>query len=213
VESSARGNFISEWFGHRVFPVVKTSPASLEDQRTKRCPFLSSVKGADQECIKPDAAKGVCTISCASNGPRQDWVACPYRVFEPSLIDSVAARLYSGSDPRPIHAVAAPTISQPSIRDKVLERLSAGGRVLTYFDSKIGGEISLSATDRSPEMAFDVTLVELVLHEQDIRLGLFGILEVQTMDFHGSYRAAVSNLRNAIDLHPGDFGKVLQANQ
>lgn len=213
MESSQRGNFVSEWFGHRVFPVVKTSTDSLEDQRNRRCPFLSRVKGSAQECIKSEAAKGVCTISSASNGPRQDWVACPYRVFDPTLIDLVAARLYGNSDPRPIHAVAAPTIARSGVRDGVLERLSNGERVLAYFDSKIGGEISLSATERSPEMAFDVTLVELVLSGGDLRLGLFGILEVQTMDFHGSYRKAVSKLRNALELHPTDFGGVLQANQ
>jgi hypothetical protein len=33
------------------------------------------------------------------------------------------------------------------------------------------------------------------------------------MDFHGSYRGAVSKLRNAIELHPEEFGVVLQANQ
>jgi hypothetical protein len=36
------------------------------------------------------------------------------------------------------------------------------GRILVYFDQKIGGEISVSGTPRSLEMAFDVTLVELV---------------------------------------------------
>jgi hypothetical protein len=129
------------------------------------------------------------------------------------LIDSVATRLYGKADSKPIHAVAAPTISQDDVRNDVLERLSNGERVLAYFDSKLGGEVSLSATSRSPEMAFDVTLVELLVHDRDIRLGLFGILEIQTMDFHGSYRGAVSKLRNALELHPTDFGSVLQANQ
>jgi hypothetical protein len=91
--------------------------------------------------------------------------------------------------------------------------LQADDRVLVYFDQKIGGEISLSATPNSPEMAFDVTLVELNLVNGDLQLGHFGILEVQTMDFHGSYRSAVLKLRNALDLHPRNFAEVLQGNQ
>jgi len=213
VPERERSNFISEWFGHRIYPVVSSSSSSFADQSTRRCPFLSRVKETYQECIKSDAAKGVCTISCCSNGPRQDWVVCPYRVFDPVLIDTVAARLYGGTDPRHIHAFAAPTIARQDVRDNVMDRLRGGDRVLVYFDQKIGGEISLSATKTSPEMAFDVTLVELKLAGEDVQLGQFGILEVQTMDFHGSYRAAVLKLRNALDLHPTSFAVVLQENQ
>lgn len=208
-----RGNFISEWFGHRIFPVVSSSPPAFADQSTRRCPFLSRVKETDQECIKSDASKGVCTISCCSNGPRQDWVVCPYRVFDPLLIDTVAARLYGGTDPRRIHAFAAPTLAHQDVRDTVIRSLRGGDRALVYFDQKIGGEISLPATQTSPEMAFDVTLVEFKLDGQDVYLGKFGILEVQTMDFHGSYRSAVQKVRNALELHPSDFAEVLQANR
>jgi hypothetical protein len=62
-------------------------------------------------------------------------------------------------------------------------------------------------------MAFDVTLVE-VLRKQTggFGLGRYGIMEVQTMDFHGSYRGAVSALTNALDLHEEGFPQMLQRN-
>lgn len=164
-----------------------------------------------QLCIKAEPAQGVCTISCSSNGPRQDWVVCPYRLFDPALIDTAAARLYGNRSPIKTHA--APTLAREDVRQEILEWLASGGRSLVYFDHKIGGEISISATASSPEMAFDVTFVELKSVGPDIQLGRFGILEVQTMDFHGSYRKAVKNLRNALDLHPESFADALQSNQ
>lgn len=208
-----RGNYISEWFGHRIYPDVVSSAHSLEDQRARRCPFLSRVREAAQECVKNEKSKGVCTISSCSNGPRQDWVACPYRVFEPTLLDTVSARLYGAPGPSRLHTYAAPTLARPDVQTRILGQLEASERVLVYFDQKIGGEISLSATASSPEMAFDVTLVELALSEGALRLGRFGILEVQTMDFHGSYGRAVSNLTSALDLHRDQFPSMLQENQ
>jgi hypothetical protein len=44
-------------------------------------------------------------------------------------------------------------------------------------------------------------------------IGRFGILEIQTMDFHGSYRAAVRNLRDGLRLHTANFPGTLQNNQ
>ena len=62
-------------------------------------------------------------------------------------------------------------------------------------------------------MAFDVTIVEMLRRESGgIGLGNFALLEVQTMDFHGTYSGAVSKLRNALDLHPQNFAAVLQEN-
>lgn len=201
-------NFISEWFGHRIYPAVV--PGGTADQRDKRCPFLSEVKGQAQECVKTARSAGVCTISTTSNGPRQDWVACPYRVFDPMVIDTVAARLYGGAS---LHAFAAPMLASIATQEQLLSILASGGRALVYFNSKIGGEISLGGTVRSPEISFDVTLVELLRTGDSIQLGPFGIIEIQTMDFHGSYGKAVSNLTSALALHPHLFGEVLQQNQ
>lgn len=108
------GNFISEWFGHRIYPRVVSSSESLLDQQSQRCPFLSRVKGTDQECVKNVKSKGVCTISSCSNGPRQDWVACPYRVFDPKLIETVAARLYGAHR---ISAIAGPRLASDEMRE------------------------------------------------------------------------------------------------
>jgi hypothetical protein len=82
-----------------------------------------------------------------------------------------------------------------------------------FFQDKLGGEISLGGTARSPEMAFDITLVEILAADGGhFELGRYGIMEVQTMDFHGTYREAVTALSNALDLHGEGFPSTLQAN-
>ena len=59
-----------------------------------------------------------------------------------------------------------------------------------------------------------MTLVELLAADSGtVRIGRFGVLELQTMDFHGSYRHAVKNLKDALRLHGSDFADVLQHNQ
>lgn len=62
-------------------------------------------------------------------------------------------------------------------------------------------------------MSFDVTLVEVLRTSAGgFGLGRYGIMEVQTMDFHGSYKGAVSALTNALDLHEEGFPATLQLN-
>ena len=39
---------------------------------------------------------------------------------------------------------------------------TATARVFVYFQDKLGGEISLSRTGASPELSFDITVVELL---------------------------------------------------
>jgi len=74
------------------------------------------------------------------------------------------------------------------------------------MQSRLGGEVSLSKTLQSPELAFDTTLVELTRGAtQGIAVGRYGILEVQTMDFHGSYSGAVRDLEDALRLHGVDL--------
>ena len=62
-------------------------------------------------------------------------------------------------------------------------------------------------------MAFDITIVEILHSAGRYSLGRYGILEVQTMDFHGSYRKAVSNLRDALRLHKKRFADALRTDQ
>ena len=206
-------SFVSEWFGHRVYPAVAGGSASLETQRTKTCPFLTGVIGDRTICIKSAASSGICTISSKSNGPRQDWLVCPLRAFRPLLLDTSAALLFGGDGTRTLRILPAPTLVKPQVRDLVMSTLADGGDCIVYLQNKLGGEISLSRTERSPELSFDVTMVDLVLTEGVPTVKRFGILEIQTMDFHGSYRAVVKNLEDALRLHGEGFHATLQSNQ
>ena len=85
---------VAEWFGHRVFPGVSASPGALDDQRAGRCPFLTETLKANTQCVKARNSRGVCTISATSNGPRQDWLVCPYRALDDHLLADMVRRLY-----------------------------------------------------------------------------------------------------------------------
>ena len=207
----SKGNFVSEWFGHRLFPEVRAGSLNLSDLREARCPFLSAVRGRDEPCVKSEPSQGVCTISAESNGPRQDWVVCPYRIFDSGILERVATDLFGPARGRLI--VPAPILAEESVRDSVMAALDGGDSVLVYFDQKLGGEIQISATESSPQIAFDVTLVELEAGSSTPTLGRFGVLEIQTMDFHGSYRRAVANLRDGLRLHRAAFPSVLRENK
>lgn len=209
--SGTPNNYVAEWFGHRIYPVVVASQESLNDQQSSRCPFLTGVKRVATECVKRPASKGVCTISSPSNGPRQDWLVCPYRVFTPSFLEPIVSTLFAVAPDRKLWTHAAPTLVDPEVRAEIPARLADGDRVLTYFDEKVGGEISLAATARSPEMSFDVTFVEFVAKEGQVALGKFAIVEIQTIDFHGTYSSAVKALRHALDLHEDDFPEQIAA--
>jgi hypothetical protein len=206
----AQGNFVSEWFGHRVHPVVVSTASSLQDQRDERCPFLSAAIGEARKCIKADAARGVCTISSVSNGVRQDWLVCPYRALNDALVSHSIRQLFDLPSSAHPFVVAAATLARPDTQADVTNRLSNGEHVFFYFDKKTSGELSIPGTPQSPEFSFDVTVIELTLKEGSPHIGRFGILEIQTMDFHGSYRAAVRNLREGLRMHQDRFGSTLQ---
>jgi hypothetical protein len=208
-----RGNFVSEWFGYRVYPTVAVGRRGILDQATGRCPFLSEVTHEERQCIKPSSSIGVCTISSCSNGPRQDWLVCPYRALEGPLLEGAARRLFSLKDDAAPLIVPAPTLARDEMRRRAVSEVNAGRAVVAYLQDKLGGEISISATDRSPEMAFDITMALIVNNGRGLSIGRYGILEVQTMDFHGSYKYAVNNLRDALRLHGDDFPRVLRQKQ
>jgi hypothetical protein len=211
--ADAPGNFVSEWFGHRVYPVVISSSEALAGQRTELCPFLSKATGESRTCIKKRDSSGVCTISSLSNRVRQDWLVCPYRALNGEIIISAVRKLFQVPETSIPFAVPAVTLTKTDVRDDITERLGHGQRVFIYFDAKMGGELSIPPTEQSPEFAFDVTIIELDIKNGDAHIGRFGFLEIQTTDFHGSYRAAVSNLRDGLRLHPTNFSVTLQANQ
>jgi hypothetical protein len=204
-----RSNYVSEWFGHRVFPTVATDSVALDDQRTRRCPFLSRVLLGDRECIKAAASKGICTISASSNGPRQDWLVCPYRALDDDLLSHAARTLFRLRPDRQILILSAPNLSSAPIRENLKAFIAAGGAGFVYLQDKLGGEISLGRTDRSPEMSFDATIIEVTPRGGEFEIGRYGILELQTMDFHGSYRKVVNNLQDALRLHSRSFHEEL----
>jgi len=207
-----KNSFVSEWFGHRVYPSIASGSEALADQKSKRCPFLSAATAETKQCVKGAASMGICTISSCSNGPRQDWLVCPYRALDPSLLDAVVRRIFQVAKAESILIVSAPTVEHGHFRAEASRRLAAGERVFVYMQDKLGGEISLSATRRSPELSFDVTIIELKLVDGHVQIDRYGILEVQTMDFHGSYRNVVKNLEDALRLHSDTFAQELERN-
>lgn len=212
-KKDAPGNFVSEWFGHRIYPAVRTSGESLADQKGERCPFLSTATGEERVCIKRTDSKGVCTINTLSSKGRQDWLVCPYRALNKEIVVSAVRQLFQVSAAIEPYTCPAVTLTKADVRADILKRLTAGQPVFIYFDAKMSGELSIPPTDSSPEFSFDVTIVEVTLQGQDAHIGRFGILEIQTMDFHGSYRDAVRNLRDGLRLHPANFAATVQENQ
>jgi hypothetical protein len=108
--------------------------------------------------------------------------------------------------------VPAPTLAREEIRSEIRSALASNRPVLVFLQDKLGGEISLPRTERSPELSFDITLVEIRRVGPNLAITRYGILEVQTMDFHGSYRSAVQNLRDALRLHQGEFAEAVASN-
>lgn len=210
---SVPGNFVSEWFGHRVFPLVSAGTRQLSDQQASRCPFLSRAIGSPRACIKPLTSSGICTISSASNGIRQDWLVCPYRAIDEPMLDAVVRRLYGLKASQDVLIVPAPSLASRGVRKNVAAAARDTGSAFVFFESKLGGELSVPATNRSPELAFDFTVIPVLPNGKgELGIGRHAILEVQTMDFHGSYRAVANNLRDALRLHSRGFHKALERN-
>lgn len=219
----AKRPHVSEWYGHRVFPVVDASPEAVRQQRSLRCPFLSETLAKVTPCVKAENSSGVCTISASSNGPRQDWLVCPYRALDSDLLTGMVRRLYGVPGHVPVLIRPAVTLEDPEVRCQTLKAVRPDDprRVFLYFQDKLGGEISLSATPASPALSFDITVVELLPAQQEhllddgigpVGVGKYGVIEMQTTDTHGSYTQAVTALRNALDLHGGQFPQMLADN-
>ncbi|MFP3940363.1 MAG: hypothetical protein ACLF0P_08650 [Thermoanaerobaculia bacterium] len=209
--ADALSNCIAEWFGHRTYPTVQPAAEARKDQESKRCPFLSAATGETRPCIKATSSLGVCTISSISNGPRQDWLVCPYRGLDKGLLRDVVQRLF-GDAPGERLIVPVPNLAKEEFREEVVRECESGGRPIVYLTDKLGGEISISRTDRSPELSFDMTMAELSGGAAGLRVLRYGIFELQTMDFHGSYRHAVKNLEDALRLHGEGFHHALEEN-
>lgn len=175
---------------------------------------MECVKNTNSRGTKEANSRGVCTISAISNGPRQDWLVCPYRALDSSLLTGMVRRLYGLDEVQPVLIRPASALSDTTTRDEVLDaaRDTTPTRVFVYFQDKLGGEIGISKTPASPQLSFDVTVIELTGQGDDLRVGRYGVIELQTTDTHGSYAQAVTALSNALDLHGDDFHAVLQQN-
>ena len=172
--------------------------------------------------MKAPNSRGVCTISATSNGPRQDWLVCPYRALDDGLLADMVCRLYGipPLDPVVIRPVVA--LGDKAGRSEILAAVHGAARAFVYFQDKLGGEISLSKTAASPELSFDITVVELLpadpdglipgLAEPVVTVGKYGVIELQTTDTHGSYSHAVKALNSALDLHKEHFPDQLAQN-
>jgi hypothetical protein len=142
---------------------------------------------------------------------RKERLVCPYRVIDSEIVRSGCATLF-GTEPqsRPIPI----SILNDEKGIAILERtLDTDQYAFIFFQDKLGGEISTNGTPASPEISFDVTVVEVTrLKGGALKVGRYGFIEIQSMDFHGSYRAAVANLRDAHRLHGKEFPTELAKN-
>jgi hypothetical protein len=207
-------NFIAEWFGHRVYPVVAQTATSLDDQAAQRCPFLTNATNKHTPCVKRKNSKGVCAISSTSNGKPQDWLVCPFRALDIPMLNNAAHRLFGFAEGTDVSVLAATLLAQKDVAEEVRQRVAAGLPTIVYFQNKLGGEIRIQSTERSPELSFDATMIELVPDEQgNLSVGRYGIFEIQTMDFHGTYAKAVANLNSALHMHRDGFGEAIGQQQ
>lgn len=205
------GNFISEWFGQRIYPTVRLDVAHVTGGNAGCCSFLSEVLHRRTNCVKNLNSSGVCTVSSTSNGSRQDWLVCPYRVISSDIVRRGCQLIFGlAHEVTPVPVVI---LEQADELQSFTNAVNENGAGYLFFQDKLGGEISVIGTPRSPEISFDVTLVEIKPDGQGgFVVARYGILELQTMDYHGTYKHAVSNLRDGLRLHPTTFPDALQTN-
>jgi hypothetical protein len=203
------GNFVSEWYGQRIYPRVRLSVAHFSDNDDADCPFLSRVLHRSTGCVKSANSAGVCSVSSNSNRVRQDWLVCPYRVIDSDIVSRACQMIFSL--PKPVSPIPVSLLKQQDELSRFENDIRKKRKGYLFFQDKLGGEISLLGSNRSPELSFDVTIVEVVPEGKAFRVERHGILEIQTMDYHGTYKHAVNNLRDGLRLHRKGFAQALRA--
>ncbi|WBB63874.1 hypothetical protein O7599_15715 [Streptomyces sp. WMMC500] len=211
-KKKAPSNFIAEWYGHRLYPEVAQTDTSIRDQQAQRCPFLTEATGTDYQCVKVERndgkSRGVCTISSISrrSPERQDWLACPFRALDTAMLRDAAHRLFEYDIADEITLTPAPLLEKDVEIEKLRDRVAAGQPTIVYFQNNLGGEIKLSETERSPAFSFDSTMVEVIKDSAgSLCVGKYGIFEIQTADFHGTYEQAVRNISENLRMYPDEF--------
>ncbi len=200
------GNFIAEWFGHRVWPTVDNSAAAVRNQSSRSCPFLTFATGEDRTCVKiPEKGAeptGVCTISSDSNGERQDWLACPYRILDQhfTLLVEAVRTLYRVDASIEVLVLPVTVLHRADARERVTAAIrKPKARVFAFTSDKLGGEVDIPETDASPGAKVDVSILEILATDPATgipsKFGQHVFYEVQTSDFHGSPLHAIGLLQ------------------
>lgn len=202
-KGTTSGNFIAEWFGHRVWDSVDFGDSAIKNQSTRTCPFLSSAIGETKRCIKTSGRSsptGVCTISSDSNGIRQNWLACPYRTLDEefTILTKAIRLLYDVHEDTPISIFSGERIKTEEGRNLLQAKMNdQHERVFVFMADKLGGEIDFPETQASPGTKVDVSVIEVKSCNESGTPSEFGkhlIYEIQTADFHGSPLHAVKEL-------------------
>lgn len=204
-QETARGNYVAEWFGFRVWDTVDESAAAVDYQTNRNCPFLSIATRETAECVKAargyDEPTGVCTISSDSNATRQDWLACPLRVLDQHFTLVVGAVRSVYDVPHDVKVLVFPTtvFGNPERQKEVQAGLKrADCRVFAFAANRLGGEVDVPEKEDSPGAKVDVSVIEITGCDKrtgapnDFDKHLF--FEIQTADFHGSPLHAVRKL-------------------
>ncbi|MCX7429048.1 MAG: hypothetical protein NTW96_25905 [Planctomycetia bacterium] len=182
------------------------SRAACIDQGSRLCPFLTAATEQRTLCVKRASGwkepYGVCTISSDSNGPRQDWIACPNRTLDQhfTLLASAVHAAYGISEDQQILLLPLTVLHRPDQRKRIVNAFRTRNRVFLFSSQKLGGEIDLPETDASPGAAVDVSVIEVSEVDKEGKPARFGdhlFYEIQTADFHGSPLHAAELLRNS----------------
>ena len=80
-------------------------------------------------------------------------LVCPYRALDPNLLENVLRRPFGASPDQRMIVVPAPSAADQATRARIVRQAADGALAVVYLQNKLGGEISVSATDRSPELS------------------------------------------------------------
>ncbi|HWB08608.1 MAG TPA: hypothetical protein VG826_05265 [Pirellulales bacterium] len=164
-----------------------------------------------------DEPVGVCTISSDSNGPRQNWLACPYRTLDQHFtLLATAVRTTYGIGAN-VNLILTPVtaLDRPERQAIVKGAVGTGtNRVFAFSAGKLGGEVDIPETDSSPGGKVDMTVMEITGLDSSgcpTKFGKHMFYEIQTADFHGSPLHATTLLKNHFPQAAAGFSSAFEA--